>query len=172
MTGSGGHFDVIPEKPNLSLYLRQRVDEILKGNQPWEWAIRLKSGVCIINKDDQEVFPPDDFLAEKKFIFTSFSMSVRDTTLHFQSPETGHIVKFSLSPTKYAVHDPVHGGEVYPQWPEELEEMGIPSVEGGEISEPPPADWGENYSRLQMEADQRRAQEAQEFIKEEGEEPK
>lgn len=158
-------FDVIPEKPNLSLYLRQRVVEVIKGEEPWQWAIKLQSGVLIVNKAESEVFAPESFLAEKNFIFTSFAMSVHDTTMHFQSPETGMIVKFSLNPTKYAVSDPVHGGEVYPQWPEELEEMGIPSVEGGEISEPPPPEWKGQYSRLQEEADQRRQQEAAEFMK-------
>lgn len=163
----GGYFTVIPERPNLSLYLRQKVVEIIKGGQPWQWAIKLESGVCIINKDESEVYAPDDFFAVKNFTLDSFSMSVRDTTLHLRSPETGMIMKFSLSPTKYAVHDPVHGGEVYPQWPEELEEFGIPSVEGGEISSDASAEWAGHYDKLTSEGDKRRQREAQEFLEEE-----
>jgi len=156
---------VISEKPNLSLYLRQRVVEIVKGEKSWQWAIKLSSGVYIINKDENEEFAPEGFLAEKNFIFTSYSMSVHDTTMHFQSPETGMIVKYSLAPTKYAVHDPVHGGEVYPQWPEELEERGIPSVEGGEISAAPSPEWDKHYEKLTSEGERRRQSEAQEFLK-------
>jgi hypothetical protein len=162
------HFDVIPEKPNLSLYLRQKVVEILKGDQPWQWAIKLESGVCIINKDESELFPPDEFLAQKNFRLESFSMSRRDRILRLGFSALVHVVKWSLTPTKYAIHDPVHGGEVYPQWPEELEEeYGIPSVEGGQASSKPSQEWGSEYKKLTSEGDERRQREAEEFLRDE-----
>lgn len=163
MSDEGGSF-VIPEKPNLSLYVRQRVKAIIRAGKPWQWAIMLESGVLIINKDEREEFSPDEQMAGN-FTFDSFSMSVHDTTLHFRSLLDDHVVKFGLSPTKYAIHDPVHGGEVYPQWPEELEkEWGIPSVEGGELSAEPSVEWGEHYDKLIEENRERSQQEAAEFL--------
>jgi hypothetical protein len=159
--------NVIPEKPNLSLYLRQKVVEIPKGVLPWQWAIKLESGVLIVNKDELEHIAPDQVVPLVGWTFESVSFSTGDTTMHFRSPETDTIFKWSIAPTKYAVHDPVHGGEVYPQWPEELEERGIPSVEGGEISTPPPEEWSEHYNKLTSEGDKRRKDEATEFLKEE-----
>jgi hypothetical protein len=152
-----------PTKPDLTLYIGRYVQGIVKpvDGEPWEWGIRLDNGVEIRNKDRKETFVPTDIVGKQ---VTTITYSVHDTTIIF----TGGL-KWSLNPTQYALHDPNHGGEVYPQWPENLEEVGIPSHPEEAVSDKPenPEEWERHRQQLLHEADARHQSEAQEFLKEE-----
>lgn len=150
-------------KPDLSLYVGKKVTAITRGEQPWEWGIKFQGDVEIRNKDEREVLAPIGLVG---MFFTHMSFSLHDTTMYF----TGlgkKTERFSFNPTRYAIADPAHGGEVYPQWPEELEAGGITSVPGGEVSAEPddPEGWAERRESLLREGDERRANEAAEFLK-------
>lgn len=153
-----------PNKPDLTLYVGKKVTEIVRPEHalPWQWAIRLENGVLIINKDRREIFVPDDLVGCK---IMTISFSMKDTTITFSEG-----LKWSLNPTQYSVLDPAHGGEVYPQWPQELEDAGIPSHPEEPVSEKPtdPVKWEDHRKGLLREADVRHQNEAQEFLKEDG----
>lgn len=157
---------VIPEKPNLSLYFGQVVKDVIQGaddDTAYQWYIEFENGVRIINHSRDETHPPTDYIGWK---FMSMSMSVHDTTLHFRDPATLFIRKFSLKPTSYTIHDPRHGGEVIPQWPEELEEAGIAPEDIGKVSDPPPETWAKDYEQITRAQDAKRQSDAQEFLEE------
>jgi hypothetical protein len=154
-------------KPTLDLYVGRYVSSIVRARltaegegEPWQWGIRLDDGTTIYNKDRRETFVPQDIVGAR---IKTVAYSVIDTTIHFSN---GH--KWSLTPTQYAIADPHHGGEVYPQWPEELEEAGIPSHPEEGVSDPPKEGWHEHREELLHQADARHQSEAQEFLAEEG----
>lgn len=150
-------------KPSLDLYIGNYVASIVRGEQPWQWAIRLDSGVEIRNKDRRETFSPDF----EKFVgarIQTISLSVRDTTITFTNGE-----KWSLNPTQYVILDPKYGGEVYPQWPEELEEAGVPSHPDEDVSAQPGPEWKHEYQRLRQMMAARHQSQADEFLKEDHE---
>jgi hypothetical protein len=142
-----------PQKPDLTLYIGKYVEGIVKPENalPWQWGIRLENGVEIRNKDRRETFVPTDIVG--KCIMT-ISFSVKDTTITFSGG-----LKWSLNPTQYAVHDPQHGGEVYPQWPVELEEAGIPSHPMEGVSDQP--DNAEGWEKHRRSEIMRRHEETQ-----------
>jgi hypothetical protein len=147
------------DKPNFTLYIGRKVIGITKGHEDWEWGIKLDGGVEFRNKDKREVFPPDDIVGSK---LTAGSFSVSDTTYHFTNP-IGKNVKVGLNPTKYTIFDPAYG-EAYPQWPVELEQMGIPSnPDEPEIQEPNP-EWEQREQQLRDEREVRRERDASEFL--------
>lgn len=155
-----------PNKPDLTLYVGKKVTEIVRPENalPWQWAIKLENGVLIVNKDRRETFVPSGIVG---YSISTISFSVRDTTIHFFKAES-EMMKWSLNPTQYAVHDPKHGGEVYPQWPQELEEAGIPSHPEEPVSDKPvdPEAW-EQHRQGEIRDRQVRAAEAQrEWIRE------
>jgi len=148
--------------PELSLYIGQKVIAITRGDEAWEWGIKLESGVEIRNKDPREIFRPMGLV---KYRFQSMSMSGQDTTLHFMGPSAA---KFSigLKPTGYVIYDPAYGSEVFPQWPEELEDMGIHANEGlGHHREPAGSEWPTEELRLKIAREVRTSSEASDFIK-------
>lgn len=149
--------------PDLSLYIGKKVTAITKGDEQWEWGIILDGGVEIRNKDVRETFRPDTSLIGMRF--QSMSVSTRDTTLHF----IGHgaaKVSIGLKPTGYAIFDKRYGSEIFPQWPEELDEMGITANEGMAPPRQPPApEWDEEEKRLEHARQERISGEAVEFIK-------
>lgn len=149
-------------KPTLDLYTGQKVIAITRGEEPWEWGIKLESGVEIRNKNREEIFRPMKLVNTR---IMAYSLSPRDTTIHFAG-EGASKVTVSFKPTQYAIVDPKHGGEVYPQWPEELEERGIPSHPEEEISALPGNEWPAEEERLVNERERRIQQQAQEFLKE------
>jgi hypothetical protein len=147
--------------PDLSLYMGQRVISITYGDETWEWGIKLESGVEIRNKDVRETFHPTKLVNMR---FQSMSVSERDTTLHFMGAGATK-VSIGLKPTGYAIFDPKHGSEIYPQWTEELEEMGITANEGMAPPRSAPApEWEREESRLKKTRDGRIAGEATEFL--------
>lgn len=152
-----------PAKPDLTLYIGKYVQAIVKpkDGEPWEWGIRLDNDVEIRNKDRRETFVPMDVVGKK---IKTITYSVHDTTIIFNGG-----MKWSLTPTQYALHDPKHGGEVYPQWPEELEQRGIPSHPEEGVSDKPddPKKWHDHREGLLREADERHEAEAAEFLKDE-----
>ena len=154
-----------PNKPDLTLYVGKKVTEIVRPENalPWQWAMKLENGVLIVNKDRRETFVPNEVVGAS---ISTISFSIKDTTIHFDKGDEK--LKWSLNPTQYAVHDPAHGGEVYPQWPQELEEAGIPSHPDEPVSDKPtdPEGW---ESHRQDEIRRRQgevAEEAREWIKE------
>lgn len=151
-------------KPTLDLYLREYVDSIYRPEdaEPWQWAIRLANGVYIINKDRRETFVPDEIVGKQ---LKTISYSFHDTTITFSGG-----LKWSLNPTQYALHDPAHGGEVYPQWPEELEEAGIPSHPEEEVSAQPQEGWDKHRQGLLRKHEERVTQEANDWLQEDAEE--
>jgi hypothetical protein len=154
-------------KPDISLYVGKKVVGITRGKEPWEWGIKLEGDVEIRNKDPRETVYPSDFeiLVNHGMHLMAFSLSTRDTTLHFAGPGATKI-SWSFAPTKYVIVDPKYGGEVYPQWPEELEEMGIPAMEGEGVSAEPSEEWAEEETKLVQAREQRVQQNAEEFLKE------
>lgn len=157
---------VIPEKPNLSLYFGQVVKNVVcedMADAPWKWTLHFENGVVIQNYSKDEVHPPFAFIGWR---FLSMSMSQYDTSLHFQNPANKKIKKWGLKPTSYTVHDPRHGGEVIPQWPEELEERGIAPEDIGQVSDPPPETWLKDYTQSIKVGEARTQANAQEFLKE------
>lgn len=145
-------------KPNLVMYVGQKVIAITRGKLPWEWGIKFANGVEIRNKARNETFRPIG-LVNRHLLTISFS--VQDTTLHFSGEE-----KVSLKPTAYSIADPRHGGEVYPQWPEELETVGIPSHPEEDVSAQPSEEWAEVENEIHAQADTRRQGEAANFLAE------
>lgn len=159
--------NVIPEKPNLSLYVGRTVKSVyrLPDTEAWEWYIEFDNGVLIRNYSKDETHMPSHVEGMK---FISFSMSVADTTMHFESSVDHVIHKWGLKPTSYTVHDPRHGGEVIPQWPEELEERKIYPRDIGFVSDSAPDTWETEYENLTQQADARAKNNAQEFLTEDG----
>lgn len=151
-------------KPQLSLYLQRTVVSVIRDNIDGEWGIELDGRILILNKHPNETFPPGDELVGSRFDF--ISMSLRDTTMHFRA-ENGHVHKVSFPPTYYVIADPIHGGKVYPQWPEELERRGVPATPEGGISDEPSEEWPAEESRLRNSQDARVQSGAQEFLAEE-----
>jgi hypothetical protein len=156
-------------KPDLSLYVGRRITRVLIGKKdaPWKWGIELEGGVVIWNKSAVEVFHPGQ--ESVGGILSTMSMSPRDTTLHFRMAN-GHMHRISFNPTQYTISDPVHGGEVFPQWPEELEVIyGIPAMEDGPLSDRPKDEkaWQDEEARLRQAGDARVQNEAAEFLNEE-----
>jgi hypothetical protein len=151
-------------KPDLSLYIGRRVIDVSKGDEDWKWAIVLDGGVSIVNKSRDEVFAPDGLVGKR---LDTIILGLQGTTLHFNihSGPSNQVV--GMHPTQYAIQDPMHGGEVYPQWPEELEEMGIPSHPDEEVSSQPSNEWPEEERKLQWQSQQRRESDAREFLAEE-----
>lgn len=148
-------------KPDLSLYIGRKVVSVIRDNEDGEWGLELDGRVCILNKSPFETFPPGDEIIGARF--SAMSMSLRDTTLHFMAPNN-HKHTVSFSPTYYVICDPVHGGEVYPQWPEELEQSGVPATPEGGISSEPSEGWPEEEARLRGARDSRVQGEASEFL--------
>lgn len=146
-------------KPTLDLYIGKYISAIVKKDdgEPWQWGIRLEDGVIIFNKDRRETFVPTTIVGKQ---LKTISYSVHDTTITLSDGS-----KWSLNPTQYAIHDPAHGGEVYPQWPEELEESGISSHPEEDVSAQPKEGWHEHREGLLQQADARHQSEAQEFLK-------
>lgn len=156
-------------KPQLSNYIGQRVTEVISketpgGDMRWQWYIRFEGGAKIVNKSCKETFPPTEIIGAR---FTSMSLSTGDTTLHFSAPN-GHVHKIGLNPTQYAIDDPRYGGEAYPQWPEELEEKGIPSHPQESVShqqtEEEKVAWQAERERLLKKADERREDDRRTFL--------
>lgn len=147
-------------KPTLDLYIGRYVSAIIKqavlNAKPWQWGIQLDSGVVIYNKDRRETFVPDGIVGAR---IKTVAYSEVDTTVHFSNG-----FKWSLTPTQYAIADPKHGGEVYPQWPEELEEAGIPSHPEEPVSDSPQEGWDEHRQDLLRAGEARNRSDAQEFL--------
>lgn len=150
-------------KPDLSLYLGRKVVGVVRGDEAKDWGIELEKGVKILNKHKLETIPPTEEIIGCTFYF--ISMSLRDTTLHFKAANM-HIHKISFPPTFYVIADPVHGGEVYPQWDEDLEEMGVAATPDGGISDKPSKEWPEEQQRLLLQQQATRESNAQEFLQE------
>ncbi len=147
-------------KPTLDLYVGQHVSGISRGKLPWQWGISLSGGAEIRNKSKRETFPPKfEEIAGARIVTVSFSLY--DTTLHFSNGR-----KVSLKPTQYVIYDPAFGGEAWPQWDEELEAKGIPSMPGEEVTPPAGPDWEKRRAELEDEREQRHRQEAEEFLQE------
>jgi len=154
-------------KPTIDLYVGKKVVGITRGEEDWEWGIKFEGDVEIRNKDRRETYRPEEIglLVAYGMRLMAFSLSVHDTTLHFAGAGAAKI-SWSFSPTRYVIVDPKYGGEVFPQWPEELEEMGIPAMEGGGISPEPSPEWQEEEARLVQAREKRVQQSAQEFLQE------
>lgn len=152
-------------KPTIDLYIGKKVIGTVHGEQPWQWGIRLEGDVEIRNKDERETWAANEQVMTSLdgYRLMALSLSPRDTTLHFAGPAATKI-EISYSPTKYAIFDPKYGTESFPQWPEELEEMGIPAIEGGELTGPPSEEWAEQETRLVEEREAKRGLEATEFL--------
>src|SRR5262245_56667847 len=150
-------------KPTLDLYVGHKVIAITRGEEEWEWGIKLAGDVEIRNKDELEVFRPIGLVNHR---LTSISYSERDTSIHFM--RNGQKATISLKPTGYVILDPRYGGEAYPQWPEFLDDMGITANEGkAEPSARPLPDWIQAERRIAAEQQRRVQDEAAEFLKEE-----
>jgi hypothetical protein len=152
-------------KPDLSLYVGKKVIAIVRGEKDWEWGVKLQGDVEIRNKDRRESFRPMKIV---NYYFSAMSLSTRDTTLHFAGPGNDKQV-VSFTPTKYVIFDPKYEGEVWPQWDEYLESMGIPSMEGEEISAEAGEQWPDEEARLRQEREQRIQAGATNFLREDGE---
>ena len=154
-------------KPTLSLYSKWNVSGVYQDAAlAWQWAIELSEPgnpertTLIVNQSRDEIMAPIEIVDGK---LITVSMSLVDTTLTFQMPN-GHIHKIGLKPTQYAISDPVYGGLSYPQWPEELEEAGIPSHPEEDVSAPASEEWAEERERLIRGQEIRIGNEAQEFV--------
>jgi hypothetical protein len=133
------------------------------GDDPANWNIELEGGVKIANHSAAETMSPTPEIVGSTL--ETVLLSFRDTTLVFAAAN-GHVHKIGLAPTYYTISDPGYGGIVYPQWPEELEEGGIPATPEGGISDKPQAGWEKDLAERQARADARRQSEAAEFLKE------
>ena len=152
-------------KPGLFLYIGRKVIAVSRvGKSDFNWSIVLEGNVVILNHDKDEVYPPPPALVGMRL--SALSQSLRDTTMHFTGMGATKIT-VSLPPTKYSIHDPAHGGEVFPQWPEELEMAGIPAVEGGELSAEPSPEWNSAERKILFEKQERIEEEARNWLKEE-----
>ena len=118
--------------PSLDHYVGRGVQAVVKGEEDWDWAVRLEGGVLIRNKDKRRTKAPEglDGLALMMTIFSEM-----DTVMKFgrgQTTETQVLKDVTLMPTKYTIAGPGIEEEIYPQWPEELpkekDEMEAPQV--------------------------------------------
>lgn len=149
-------------RPDISLYVGKFVEAVNQSDILWQWEIVFDDGTRFVNKSRDEIIAPLEIVGGK---LKTYSMSLSDTTLHFEMPN-GFIQKMSFNPTQYAIHDPAYGGEVYPQWPEELEEAGITShPEEGVSAEPGDQEaWEERYAQLDHERSARQTGDTREFL--------
>ena len=151
-------------KPDLTLYKGRKVIGILhEETDPSAWEIELEGGVKIANVSKAETFMPTPEIIGCKL--ESVLLSYRDTTMVFVAAN-GHLHKISMAPTYYTISDPGYGGIVYPQWPEELEQGGVPATPEGGISDEPQPGWLGAEKELHDRAQARREQEAAAFLKE------
>lgn len=159
-------YRVIPEKPNISLYIGRKVERVyrLPDTEEWEWYIELTGGVLIRNYSKQETHMPSHI---EGMTLRSFAMSQHDTTLHLENPASHVIERWGLKPTSYTIHDPQHGGEVSPQWPEELEERGIAPQDVGAISDTASEGWPQAYEGLTKQSEVRATDNAEKFLEDE-----
>lgn len=147
-------------KPELSMYLGKKVIAVTRGDQPWEWGLKLQGDVEIRNKDERETHPPIGLVGA---FFSSMTMSLQDTVMHFSTGE-----KFSFHPTKHTIFDPAYGSEVFPQWPEDLTLMGVHPEEADgpdALEAKDPAKWAERAAMLEEERVRRSAKESEEFLR-------
>jgi hypothetical protein len=142
------------------------VTKIHRAKDDSKWAIELEGGILVENQSPGETFPPGDEILGSRLI--TVIASVQDTTLVFEAP-AGNFHRISFAPTYYTISDPGYGGIVYPQWPEELEEAGIPATPEGGISDKPQPGWEKAEQELHERAQRGQEQEAAEFLKEESE---
>lgn len=149
-------------KPDLNLYIGKKVAAVNMTDIAWQWEIVLDDGTRFINKSREEIMAPTEIVGGK---LKTISFSEHDTTLHWEMAN-GHIQKMSFNPTQYSIHDPAHGGEVYPQWPEELEEDGISSHPEEPVSDKPEETWAGREEQLKAERERRISGEARDFIEE------
>lgn len=149
-------------KPTLDLYIGRKVVAVTRkpDGEEWEWGIKLQGDVEIRNKDRRETFRPMKIV---NYRLSSISLSPRDTTIHFTKGNTK--ITASFNPTQYVIFDPKYGGEVFPQWPEELDEMGIHSHPEEGASSEPSEEWPEEERKLVAESDARRESDRVEFLK-------
>jgi hypothetical protein len=158
-------------KPDLTLYSGRKVTRIHRPkNKPGidqsAWMIELEGGILVENKSADETIPPGDEIIGSRLV--TVIASLRDTTIVFEAP-AGNFHRVSFAPTYYTISDPSYGGTVYPQWPEELEEGGVPATPEGGISDQPQAGWDKAERELRERSQARRQQEAASWLKEEDE---
>jgi hypothetical protein len=152
-------------KPDLTMYRGRKVIGLdVSGTDPADWAIELEGGIKVANVSANETIAPTPEIIGSTL--ETVLLSYRDTTLVFRAAN-GHTHKLSFAPTYYTIMDPGYGGIVYPQWPEELEEGGVPATPEGGISEQPQAGWVKAEAEHEARAVARRQAEATEFLKEE-----
>jgi len=155
-------------KPDLTMYVGRKVTSISRDpSNPANWGIMLDNGVLIQNQSPAETISPGDEIIGSTV--GPVIHSLRDTTVVLTAAN-GHTHKLSLAPTYYTISDPRYGGIVYPQWPEELEEGGVPATPEGGISEKPQADWDKAEEEIHARAQARREQEAAHWLKEDEDE--
>lgn len=157
-------------KPGLGLYMKWTVSAVEKDEEEdWKWAIVLKSKdreIRVVNKNRQETFAPEEIVGG---VLATVSQSLYDTTLHIIMPN-GHRISIGMNPTQYAILDPKFGGESYPQWPEELEEAGIPSHPDEDVSAKPSEEWPGERMKLVHDLDKRTQEEARQWLAEDNDE--
>ena len=152
-------------KPTLDLYIGRRVLDVARGGEDWQWVVILEGEVRIVNKSRNETMAPsrEELIGTK---LESISFSTRDTTITFlRAPH--NFIKLGFNPTQYAILDPAYGGEAYPQWPEELEEAGIPSHPDEAVSADPSEEWVAHHQKLLSDQQSRIDRQAREFLAEE-----
>jgi len=151
-------------KPDLSMYKgRKVVGVVVDEADSSNWYIELEGGIKINNVSADESFSPTPEIVGSTL--ETVLLSYRDTTAVFRAVN-GHAHKIGFQPTYYTISDPGYGGTVFPQWPEELEESGVPATPEGGISDKPQESWVKAEAEHEARTAARRQSEAAEFLKE------
>lgn len=98
---------------SVDYYHGQVLEEIVQGEEAWQWALRLSGGAVIKNWDERRTSAPE-IPQGSGFLLTTFDVS--QTTLVFgvvdpitETPtEQGRVV---FTPTQYSITDPVYAAE-------------------------------------------------------------
>jgi hypothetical protein len=108
-------------QPSIDHYIGRGVQEIVSGDEGWDWAIKLEGDVLIRNKDKRRTSSPDEIVGLALMMTT---YSELDTILKFGvGKEVTEFKEVTVTPTQYTIAGPGIEEEVYPQRAPELEEM-------------------------------------------------
>lgn len=103
---------------SLDYYNGQSFDEISTGDEPWQWAVRLKGGAIIKNWDERRTAIPEipEGMGLLLTVYDTDQTQLVFGTVDPVSLEISNEHRVVLTPTQYSITDPVYATEeVFPQ---------------------------------------------------------
>jgi hypothetical protein len=145
----------------VDYYHGQSLEEIIEGDEGWDWAIRLNGGALIKNQDKRRTAVPEIPLG-LGLLMTTYDQE--QTTLVFGNvdPVSGDVsqeYRIVFNPMQYTITDPVYATEeIYPQRQSPEAEQALLDMIAPYPEERDPANH-ERPDEFQQEEDNERGQE-------------